>query len=153
MVRRYRAHSDVLGKLHDRQPGSRPGQENRFALLFSGFRSNLPALLRQGGLYLAGALAILGLSALVDGGLLLQLMVLGEKPPASAFEDGSFGRRGDAGGHPLRAGAGRILVRARSLGVARPARPCRRCSTAFSAALRNWRAFLAYGLALVPAEA
>ena len=31
---------------------------------------------------LASGLAILGLSALIDGGLLLQLMVFGEKPPA-----------------------------------------------------------------------
>ena len=39
------------------------GQKLRVGLLFSGFRSNLPALLRQGGLYLASALAILALSA------------------------------------------------------------------------------------------
>jgi len=49
------------------------GRKLRYGSLFSGFRSNLPALLRQGGLYLACALAILALSALADGGLLLRL--------------------------------------------------------------------------------
>ena len=47
------------------------GRRLQFRLLFSGFGTNLPALLRQGGIYLGTVLAILGLSALADGGAVL----------------------------------------------------------------------------------
>jgi hypothetical protein len=115
-----------------------------FALLFSGFRSNLPALLTQGGLYLASALAILGLSALVDGGALLQLMVLGEKPPDSAIKDDSL-----AGAAAL---AGTLFLPVLVTFWFAPALSAWRNLPAFQAlfyslfaALRNWRAFLVYG--------
>jgi hypothetical protein len=124
------------------------GRRLGFALLFSGFRSNLPALLTQGGLYLASALAILGLSALIDGGALLQLMMLGERPPASAFEDGSL-----AGAAAL---AGTLYVPVLAAFWFAPALSAWRNLPAFQAlfyslfaALRNWRAFLAYGVAVV----
>ena len=124
------------------------GKRLGFALLFSGFRSNLPALLTQGGLYLASALAILGLSALVDGGVLLQLMILGERPPASAFEDGSL-----AGAAAL---AGTLYLPLLAAFWFAPALSAWRNMPAFQAlfyslfaALRNWRAFLAYGVAVV----
>lgn len=124
------------------------GRRIGFALLFSGFRSNLPALLRQGGLYLAAALAILALSVAVDGGLLLQLMVLGARPPASAFEDGSL-----AGAAAL---AGTLYVPVLAAFWFAPALSAWRDLPAMQAlfyslfaASRNWRAFLAYGLALV----
>ncbi len=124
------------------------GRKIGFGLLFSGFRANLPVLLRQGGLYLASALAILGLSALVDGGRLLQLMVLGERPPASAFEDGSL-----AGAAVL---AGTLYLPVLAAFWFAPALTAWRNLPAlqalfysFFAALRNWRAFLTYSLALV----
>ena len=124
------------------------GRELKLALLFSGFRSNLPALLRQGGIYLASALAILALSATVDGGALFHLMVLGEKPPPKAFEDGSL------------AGAAAVAVTLYLPLLAAfwfaPALSAWRQMSAFKAmfyslfaVLRNWRAFLAYGVALV----
>jgi len=124
--------------------GNRPG----VGLLFAGFRSNLPALLTQGGLYLASALLILGLSALVDGGLLLKLMLLGEKPPAAAFEDGSLA-------------AAAVLAAILYLPVLAafwfaPALSAWRNFSALQAmfyslfaGLRNWRAFLVYGFTLV----
>ncbi|MBK5106172.1 MAG: hypothetical protein MUP61_00645 [Burkholderiales bacterium] len=123
------------------------GRKLRFDLLFSGFRSNLPALLGQGGLYLASGLAILGLSALVDGGLLLQLMVFGEKPPAAAFEDGSLA------GAAMLAGALYMPVLAAfwfapALSVWRDLPALQALFYSFFAALSNWRAFFAYGLAL-----
>jgi hypothetical protein len=124
------------------------GHRLRFGLLFSGFRSNLPALLTQGGLYLASALGILGLSALIDGGALLQLMLLGERPPASAFEDGSL--VGAA------AFAGTLYLPVLAAFWFAPALSAWRNLPAFQAlfyslfaALRNWRAFLAYGVAVV----
>jgi hypothetical protein len=123
------------------------GKRLGFALLFSGFRSNLPALLTQGGLYLASALAILGLSALVDGGALLQLMMFGERPPVEAFENGSL----------VRAAAlvGTLYVPVVAAFWFAPALSAWRNLPAFQAlfyslfaALRNWRAFLAYGIAV-----
>lgn len=124
--------------------GKKPG----FSFLFSGFRTNLPALLRQGSLYLASALAILGMSALVDGGALLHLMVLGERPPASAFVDGSL-----AGAAAL---AGTLYLPVLASFWFAPALSAWRNLPALQAlfyslfaTLRNWRAFLAYGIALL----
>jgi len=124
--------------------GNKPG----FGLLFSGFRSNLPALLTQGGVYLASALAILGLSALVDGGVLLQLRVLGARPPVSAFEDGSL-----AGAAAL---AGTLYLPVLAAFWFAPALSAWRGLPALQAlfyslfaTFRNWRAFFAYGIALI----
>ncbi len=124
------------------------GGKLRMDLLFSGFRSNLPALLRQGGLYLASGLAILGVSALIDGGLLLQLMVLGEKPPAAAYEDGSLT------GAAMLAGTLYLPVLAAfwfapALSAWRHLPALQALFYSFFAALANWRAFIAYGLALM----
>ena len=120
----------------------------RIDLLFSGFKSNLPALLRQGGLYLASGLAILGLSALVDGGLLLQLMILGTRPPATAFEEGKL-----AGAAMLAACLYLPVLAAfwfaPALSAWRDLPAFQALFYSFFAALRNWRAFFAYGLALV----
>jgi hypothetical protein len=124
--------------------GRKPG----FSSLFSGFRTNLPALLRQGGLYLASALAILGLSALTDGGALLQLMVFGERPPASSFEDGSLITAA------VLAAALYMPVLASfwfapALSAWRGLPALQALFYSLFAALRNWRAFLAYGIALL----
>jgi hypothetical protein len=123
------------------------GKKIGFALLFSGFRSNLPALLRQGGLYLASALAILALSALVDGGPLLRLMALGAKPPASAFEDGSLAAAAALAGTlylPVLA----AFWFAPALSAWRDLPALQALFYSLFAALRNWRAFLAYGIAV-----
>jgi hypothetical protein len=131
------------------------GQRLRFGLLFSGFRSNLRALLTQGGLYLASALVILALSALVDGGALLKLMVLGDKPLAAAFEDGSLAASAAFAGAlylPLLA----AFWFAPALSAWRNLPAVKALFYSFFACMRNWRAFLAYGLALlcdVPTEA
>lgn len=124
------------------------GRKLHIDLLFSGFKSNLPALLRQGGLYLASGLAILGLSALVDGGLLLQLMVLGTRPPAEAFENGSLAVAAMlAAGLYLPVLAAFWFAPALSAWRALPA--FQALFYSFFASLRNWRAFFAYGFALV----
>jgi hypothetical protein len=124
------------------------GQRLRFPLLFSGFRTNLPALLVQGSLYLASALAILGLSALADGGALFQLMILGERPPAAAFEDGSL-----AGAVAL---AGTLYLPvlasfwfAPALSAWRNLPAAQALFYSLIASFRNWRAFFAYGVALL----
>ena len=124
------------------------GGKLRMDLLFSGFRSNLPALLRQGGLYLASGIAILGSSALIDGGLLLHLMVLGARPPAEAFEDGRLA------GAAMLAGTLYLPVLAAfwfapALSAWRRMPALQALFYSFFAALANWRAFFAYGLALI----
>ncbi len=122
-------------------------QKLQFGLLFSGFRTNLPALLRQGSFYLASALAILGLSAMADGGVLLQLMMFGDRPPAEAFEDGSL-----VGAAVL---AGTLYVPVLAAFWFAPALSAWRNLPALQAlfyslfaAFRNWRAFFAYSIAL-----
>jgi hypothetical protein len=123
------------------------GNRLRFGLLFSGFRSNLPALLTQGGLYLASVLMILGLSTLVDGGVFLKMIVWGELPPAATIEDRSF-----AGAVAL---FGMLFMPVLAAFWFAPALSAWRNLPALQAlfyslfaALRNWRAFLAYGIAL-----
>ena len=64
--------------------------------------------------------------------LLLQLMVLGKSRPRDGVRGRQPGRAALLAARALPAGAGRILVRAGAVGVAQPARRCRRCSTVFS---------------------
>jgi hypothetical protein len=123
------------------------GRSVRFDSLFSGFKANLPALLAQGGIYLACALAILGVSALVDGGTLVRVMVLGTKPPAEAFDGGAVAAAA------LLAAALYMPVLAAfwfapALTAWRNLPAAQALFYSFFAALRNWRAFVAYGLAL-----
>ncbi len=123
------------------------GRTLRLDLLFSGFKSNLPALLAQGGFYLASGLAILGLTALVDGGALLQLMVLGTTPPAAAYASGRLAAAA------MLAAALYLPVLAAfwfapALSAWRNLPAAQALFYSFFAALRNWRAFVAYGLAL-----
>lgn len=124
------------------------GHKLRVELLFAGFKSNLPALLAQGGIYLASGGAILGLTALVDGGVLVQLMVLGTKPPAEAFEEGSLAIAA------VLAAALYVPVLAAfwfapALSAWRKLPALQALFYSFFAVLSNWRAFLAYGLALM----
>jgi hypothetical protein len=121
------------------------GREAGFGLLFSGFRNHLPKLLAQGGVYLASALLLLGLSALVDDGALLNLMIFGTKPPAGAYEDGSLAAAATlAGGLYMPALAAFWFAPALSALQGLP--PLQALFYSFFAVLRNWRAFLAYGL-------
>jgi hypothetical protein len=116
-------------------------------LLFSGFRQNLPALLTLGALYLLATLAVLGSSALADGGLLARWMLFGEKPSQEAL----------AGGNLLQAITLASLVYspvlmaywfAPTLAAWRNLGAAQSLFYSFFAALRNWRAFLIYGLGL-----
>ena len=124
------------------------GGRLRFDSLFSGFKANVPALLGQGGIYLACGLVILGLSALVDGGALLQLMVLGTKPPPATLDSGKVAAAA------LLAAALYVPVLAAfwfapALSAWRNLPAAQALFYSFFAALRNWRAFAAYGLALI----
>jgi len=123
------------------------GRALRVDLLFSGFRANMPALLKQGLAYLASALGILAMSALIDGGDLLQLMILGAKPPAEAYEDGRLAWAAILAGAlylPMLA----AFWFAPALSAWRHMPALQALFYSFFAAARNWQAFLAYALAL-----
>lgn len=60
----------VLNTCRAIDQGKRSGAD----ILFSGFRSNVPALLTVGGLYLIGSLLVLMLTLMFDGGTLMSLM-------------------------------------------------------------------------------
>ncbi len=124
------------------------GNKLRIGLLFAGFGSNLPALLMQGGLYLASALGILALSALADGGALFQLMVSGERPPAAAFENGSLAAAAALAGTlylPVLAS----FWFAPALSAWRNLPALQAMFYSLFATFRNWRAFLAYSVAVL----
>jgi hypothetical protein len=66
----------------------RQGEPLRPVLLFAGFRRRLETLLTLGGLYLVSILLVLGLSTLVDQGLLFRWMIWGEQPSQEALAQG-----------------------------------------------------------------
>lgn len=57
-------------------------------LLFSGFHRNLQTLLVLGVVYVAVSMAVLGFSALFDGGVLFRMLVQGVKPGEEALLGG-----------------------------------------------------------------
>ncbi len=66
------------------------GEMLRPALLFSGFRNELPTLIALGVLYLLSIVTVLGIASLADAGALLQWVLSGEPPPKEALLDGSL---------------------------------------------------------------
>jgi hypothetical protein len=116
-------------------------------VLAEGFRTRLPTLILLGGIYIAASFAILGLTALVDGGALARWMLLGEAAP----DDEPSG--------PLLLGA--VLATLLSTPVvaafwfapilaawdAMP--PMKALFFSFFAVWRNWRAFLVYAGAVL----
>ena len=56
-------------------------------VLVSGFRKNLPELVKIGGIYLIGTLAVLGLTMLADDGILAELMLGKRKLDEATAED------------------------------------------------------------------
>ena len=70
--------------------GCKAVAENRKAgpeILISGFKQNLPEQIKIGGIYLAGTFVVLGLTALVDGGILAELMLGKRKLDEATAED------------------------------------------------------------------
>jgi hypothetical protein len=62
-------------------------------VLLTGFRSGPQALRSMvilGVLYTLAVILVLGVGSLFDGGAMLRLLLLGDKPPASAIADGSL---------------------------------------------------------------
>ena len=117
-------------------------------LLFSGFATNLRPLLVLGVLYLCVNAAVLGLVALIDGGVLFQLVFLGPPQDESLLvsEEVRIGSQlALALFMPLMMAYwyAPVLVAWHGLSAAKS------LFFSFVACARNWRAFLVYGVAVV----
>jgi hypothetical protein len=116
-------------------------------LLFSGFASNLRALLTLGAIYLAAVVAILGISALADDGALMAMMLAGQKPDAETVSSGSLLLATEIALVllcPLIMAYWYAPVLAGWHGLS----PAKALFFSFVACLRNWRPFLVYSLAI-----
>jgi hypothetical protein len=114
-------------------------------ILLSGFRQNLPELIKIGGIYFLAPSRCSGSAVLIDGGMGDLMLLLGKADAGETLEDPSFGLAllvGTLGSTPLMmaywfapllAGWGRSGRQGAVLQLRR--------------LLRNWRAFLAYGWA------
>src|SRR3954469_17263200 len=70
----------------------RHGRPLRPALLFAGFQTRPGPLLTLGALYLGSIVAVLALSSLADGGLLLDWVMWAKAPPDEAIRDGTVSK-------------------------------------------------------------
>jgi len=119
-------------------------------LLFAGFRANLPALLLLGGIYLVSTVAILAVSAAIDGGHLLRWMLSGTAVPEAALADGSLLEAALASLAlylPVLAAYWFGPVLAAWNGMSAP----KALFYSFFATVANWRAFLVYGMVVLAA--
>jgi hypothetical protein len=115
------------------------------ALLFAGFRANLPALLLLGGIYLGTSAAILAASASIDSGHLMRWMLSGTAIPEEALADGSVMNAALVSlalYMPVLAAFWFAPVLAAWDGMSAP----KALFYSFFATIANWRAFLAYGM-------
>lgn len=133
----------VLNACRSAEAGRKTGPD----ILFSGFKANLPELVKIGGLYLIASLVVMKLSSLFDGGLLMALMTGGTLDEDSARNPDLLPALLAAlvlsvpvmmayWFAPLLAGWGSL-----------PA--TKALFFSFHACLRNWRPFLAYAIALL----
>jgi len=116
-------------------------------LLFAGFRKQLPTLLILGGLYLLAIVLVLGISALADGGELMNWVIYGTAPSTTAIRDGSLSRAlviAAAAGTPVVMAFWFAPVLAAWDGMS----AAKALFFSFFAGWRNWRAFLLYAAVL-----
>ncbi|ATE62270.1 BPSS1780 family membrane protein [Thauera sinica] len=115
-------------------------------VLFSGFKANLPELIKIGGLYLVANFAVLFLTTLADGGTLMRVMTDGKIDETAAADPAL------------------TLALIVALGLSTPVMmaywfapllagwwkmpAAKALFFSFHACLRNWRPFLAYAIAL-----
>ncbi|HEX6734526.1 MAG TPA: BPSS1780 family membrane protein [Azonexus sp.] len=124
------------------------GQPVGIQTLYGGLRENTRTLLALGALYLVATLGILGLSALIDGGDLLRYMLASSRAERAAVEDADF-----------TLSALFVLVLLVPVLMAWWFAPMlaawhrqplgKALFFSFVACWMNWRAFLAYGAALL----
>ena len=116
-------------------------------ILFSGFQQNLPGLVTIGGIYLVGSLLALFVTSLADGGTLMQIMTGGGKLDPEATERPAFTFAlviALIASTPVIMAYWFAPILAGWWNVPAP----KAMFFSFVACLRNWRPFLAYGVAL-----
>lgn len=121
------------------------GRPLELPLLFAGFRRNLRVLLTLGGIYLVAIVLILAASQLFDGGLLMRWMLLGRAPP-----------RDEASGDAMALAAVAAFALfvpvvlafwfAPALAAWHGMPAGKALFFSFFASVRNWRAFVVYGI-------
>jgi hypothetical protein len=117
------------------------------AMLFAGFRERLPAQLALGAVYLGSLVAVIGGSALADGGELARWLLTGRRPEEEALQsDGFLGAMAAAAA--LYAPVMMMYWFGPLLAAWHGMAPLQALFYSFFASLINWRAFLAYGAAV-----
>ncbi|PKO32619.1 MAG: hypothetical protein CVU34_15335 [Betaproteobacteria bacterium HGW-Betaproteobacteria-7] len=124
------------------------GQSASIQTLYGGLRENTRTLLALGGLYLVATLAVLGMSTIIDGGDLLRYMLASNRTERAAVEDADF---------TLPALFVMVLLVpvlmawwfAPMLAAWHRLTLGRALFFSFIACWMNWRAFIAYGAAVV----
>jgi hypothetical protein len=123
----------------------------RPVLLVSGFRSEIPTLMLLGALYLLAIVAVVGISALADGGTLFRWAILGRRPPQEALMDGSVSLAMVVSA----VAAAPVLMAfwfAPVLAAWNRIGALQALFYSFFSVWRNWRPFLVYGAAIFLAE-
>ena len=133
----------LMNACRDLEQGRKIGPQ----VIFSGFRENLRVLLMLGAFYLAATLIVFGISAMADGGLLLQMMLGGAPPGEEALGSGQFLAATQIALillAPLMMAYwyAPVLVAWHGFSVSKA------FFFSFVACLRNWRAFFAYAVSL-----
>lgn len=115
-------------------------------LLFSGFKSNVPALVTIGGIYLVGSVLVILLTSATDGGTLIGLMREGIDPEAEEVPNVGFSVLvALILSTPVIMAYWFAPILAGWWNVSAP----KAMFFSFYACLQNWRPFLAYGLSLM----
>jgi len=123
----------------------RQGRPLRAALLFAGFRGRLTPLIGLGALYVIALFGVLWLSSLFDEGALLNWMMWAKAPPEESLRDGSLYRAfmvATVLSMPVFAAFWFAPILAAWEGMS----TTKSLFFSFFACLRNWRAFLVYGI-------
>ena len=121
------------------------GRPLRPALLFVGFRSRLPSLIALGIFYVVAILIVLWVSSWFDQGALLDWMMWAKAPPEISLRDGSLYQAlliATALSVPVFAAFWFAPILAAWDGMSAG----KSLFYSFFACLRNWRAFLLYGV-------
>ncbi|MCU0896887.1 MAG: hypothetical protein MUC55_05240 [Burkholderiales bacterium] len=116
-------------------------------ILFAGFSRNLRALIALGVVYIVAIVAVLGLSTIADGGALFNWMLRGQSPAAEPEAQAAQARAALVAMlfyAPVLAAFWFAPVLAAWEGMS----ASKALFYSFFATLRNWRAFLVYGVGL-----
>lgn len=122
------------------------GQAIELPMLFAGFRERLPGQLVLGAAYFIGLVLAIGGSALADGGMLARWMLTGQAPGGEPDAAPLYLAMGSAA--LLYAPVMMLLWFSPLLVAWHAMAPAKALFYSFFACWLNWRAFLAYGLAV-----